>query len=1025
MSHRSAAWVGLLVWVALTARAAGGDDGGAFPEPPNSERAPSHALPALEAAAGFGVPAGFRVTVFASEPDVRNPIALAWDARGRLWVAENYTYAENPQKFDLGLRDRVLIFEDADGDGRFDRRTVFTDDVQRLTSVELGLGGVWLMCPPRLLFVPDRDANDVPDGPAEVILDGFTVPAENYHTLANGLKWGPDGWLYGRCGASSPGEIGPPGTPDALRVPVRGGLWRYHPGRARFEVVAHGTTNPWGHDWNALGEAFFINTVNGHLWHVLPGAHFARPHTIDPNPRAYIQIEQHADHLHFDTSKEFTYPAVPRGIDADLGGGHAHSGLMIYLADQWPASYRDKLVTLNFHGRRANVERLERARGGYVGRHEPDILQAADPWFRGIDLSYGPDGGVFILDWSDTGECHEHDGIHRGSGRIYKVTYGEAAPPKIGDVGRLDERALVALHGEPNAWFVRQARRVLTDRAAQGAALTEAKTALRGLYETSAKPEMKLRALWTLWVIGAADAGFLRAQLHHDQESVRAWAVRLLTDAMPIDSVYSRRIGPDVALPDDLEAELVRLAREGPSGLVRSVLASTLQRLPVSDRLPLARALTGREEDATDPNIPGLIWTALVPVAETAPEALAAAAADCRSPVVLRSITRRLGEEIETRPGPLNALLKIAERQPATFQSSVVAGLSEALTGWRKAARPAAWEAFAARAASLPDPILRDRLRDLNVVFGDGRALEEVRRLALDETADLDARKAALRALIENRPPDLRSICERLARVRFLNAVAVRGLALFDDPAIGRTLARNYRSFHPSERGAVLDTLVSRPAFARALLDQIAEGRVPRGDLDAFRARQIKGLGAPELARRLSEVWGEVGDAPSDLQAKIEALKQRLGPDVIASADGGRGRAVFNKSCASCHRLHGHGGTIGPDLTGGGRENLDYLLENLLAPSSTVSADFRMSVVAMKDGRVLNGLVRAPTERTLTLQTQTEALVLERAEIDEVRPSALSLMPDGLLDSLSATEVRDLIGYLMRRTQVPLPPQGP
>src|SRR5437763_791716 len=173
-----------------------------FPPPRNTEPSATGRLPAPAAVAGFRAPAGFRVTVFAAEPDVQNPIAMAWDRRGRLWVAENYTYAEQTQKFDLRLRDRVLILEDADGDGRFDRRTVFTDQVQRLASVELGFGGVWLLCPPRLLFLPDRDGDDIPDGPADVVLDGFSVPAENYHTFANGLRWGPDGWLYGRCGAS-------------------------------------------------------------------------------------------------------------------------------------------------------------------------------------------------------------------------------------------------------------------------------------------------------------------------------------------------------------------------------------------------------------------------------------------------------------------------------------------------------------------------------------------------------------------------------------------------------------------------------------------------------------------------------------------------------------------------------------------------------------------------------------------------------------------------------------------------------
>ena len=459
-------WWALLLAIAATwshvARA------GEIPDPPNTGTATTQPLPPAEAAAGFRVPEGFRVDVFAAEPDVRNPVAMAWDTRGRLWVAENYTYSDSTQKFDLRLRDRVLILEDADGDGRFDRRTVFTDDVQRLGSVEVGFGGAWLLCPPQLLFLPDRDGDDVPDGPAEVVLDGFTVAAENYHTFANGLRWGPDGWLYGRCGASSPGQVGVPGTPEADRIPIRGGLWRYHPRSKRFEVLCHGTTNPWGHDWDALGEAFFINTINGHLWHAIPGAHFARPHTIEPNPRVYALIDQHADHCHWDNSKAFKNFTAPGTEDDRRGGGHAHSGLMIYQADQWPEAYRGKLLTLNFHGRRVNVERLERAGGGFVGKHEPDILFAADPWFRGIDLGYGPDGSVFVLDWSDTGECHEHDGVHRTSGRIYRIAYGEPARVDVGDVSKLGERDLVALHRHANEWFVRQARRVLAERAARG-----------------------------------------------------------------------------------------------------------------------------------------------------------------------------------------------------------------------------------------------------------------------------------------------------------------------------------------------------------------------------------------------------------------------------------------------------------------------------------------------------------------------------------------------------------------------------
>ena len=404
------------------------------PRPTTPSRPPEQPLPADKAAAAFRVPPGFHVTVFAAEPDVRNPIAMAWDTRGRLWIAENYTYAERTKKFDLGLRDRVLIFEDRDGDGRFDRRTVFTDEPQRLTSVELGLGGVWLLCPPQLLFVPDRDGDDVPDGPAEVVLDGFTVPPENYHTFANGLRWGPDGWLYGRCGASS---LGPDRRPrharrrarPALRRPlavpprrqdVRGARPRHdQPLGPRLERPRRGVLHQHGQR-PPLACRRRARTSSG-------------GHTIDPNPRVYALIDQHADHWHWDNAKDWTDSRSASGEHDRRGGGHAHSGAMIYLGDQWPAAYRDKLFTLNLHGRRVNVERLERSGSGYVGRHEPDMLFAGDPWFRGIDLGYGPDGSVFVLDWSDTGECHESNGVHRTSGRIYKITYG--TPPQPAPAG--------------------------------------------------------------------------------------------------------------------------------------------------------------------------------------------------------------------------------------------------------------------------------------------------------------------------------------------------------------------------------------------------------------------------------------------------------------------------------------------------------------------------------------------------------------------------------------------------------------
>jgi len=315
-------------------------------------------------------------------------------------------------------------------------------------------------------------------------------------------------------------------------------------------------------------------------------------------------------------------------------------------------------------------------------------------------------------------------------------------------------------------------------------------------------------------------------------------------------------------------------------------------------------------------------------------------------------------------------------------------------------------------------------VRDMSVLFGDGRALDAVKRVVLDQATDLNARKVALQTLIDNRAPDLRPLCEQLLNEQFLNSVAARGLASFDDPAVGAKMVKAYRQFHPSERGQLLSALVSRAAFASALLDAVAEGKIPRADISPYHARQIRSLNDAALNKKLAEIWGELRDLSSDKQKLIAQWKAQLTPAALAKADKSQGRLVFNTACAACHTLYGEGGKVGPDLTGGGRDNLDYLLENMVDPSAVVTADFRMSIVDLKDGRVLNGLIASKTERTLTLKTMTETLTVDRGEIAGVRESALSLMPEGLLEALTAEQARDLIAYLMHKSQVPLAAAG-
>ncbi len=358
---------------------------------------------AAEAPGRMTVPEGFAVTLFAAEPDVVQPIAFTIDPKGRLWVIENYSYPiwlGGPRG-----KDRILILEDVDGDGRFDRRTVFFDHGTNFTGIELGFGGVWVCATPNLIFIPDQDADDRPDGPPSIVLDGWDTKAQ--HNMFNGLKWGPDGWLWGCNGIMSNSRVGKPGTADAQRVPINCGVWRYHPTRRVFEAVAHGTTNPWGLDFDDHGEAFITNCVIPHLFHVVPGAHFQRMNGQDFNPNLYGLIESCADHIHW-AGGQWTDSREGKGHEkhSAAGGGHAHVGAMIYLGDNWPDRYRQSLLTFNLHGHRANLDRLERNGSGYVARHEPDFLMANDTWFRGLELKYGPDGSVYFTDWSDRGECH-------------------------------------------------------------------------------------------------------------------------------------------------------------------------------------------------------------------------------------------------------------------------------------------------------------------------------------------------------------------------------------------------------------------------------------------------------------------------------------------------------------------------------------------------------------------------------------------------------------------------------------------
>ena len=542
--------------------------------------------------------------------------------------------------------------------------------------------------------------------------------------------------------------------------------------------------------------------------------------------------------------------------------------------------------------------------------------------------------------------------------------------------------------------------------------------AAREILVSQENTKLRLRALWSLHALGGADRGTLVFLLKDPDENLRVHAIRLLTDFWPIDTV----LGPSANLQPPHDAELLaifqKMAETDGSGLVRLALASTLQRMPLADRVPLATALAGREEDAEDHNLPCMVWYGISPLSETSAEALLQVAKATKWPNLIRYISRSLAEKIEKNPEPVAAIIEFAISQPS-LAGDVFDGFSDGFEGWRKAPAPRNWAA--AKVAFEKDGELVDQARELSVLFGDREAMESLKKIAFDDTAALADREAALRSLIDSQPEDLRAICEKLLGTRNLNRSAVRGLGIYDDPEIGLKLVKDYGLFSLNERPAVIEVLVSRPAWAGLLLDKISAGGIPKADLTPFHARQIYSFANESLTAQLTAVWGKVEKSDEAKELRVSELRGSLTGDVLAKADLSKGRALFASLCSGCHTMYESGGKLGPNLTGSGRADLGYLLENIIAPSAVVPNEYRMTIYTLADGRVVSGVAAAATERTITVRSIADETTIERSAIVNEVSFPNSIMPEGLIDSLAAEQTRDLIAYLMHPTQVPLP----
>ena len=956
-------------------------------------------LPPQQAAESMIVPEGFQVTLFAGEPDVKQPIGFCSDDRGRLWVAEAYNYPNHTTE----PGDRILIFEDTDFDGRFDKRTVFYDQLNYVTGIEVGFGGAWVMSPPYFYFIADKDGDDVPDGKPQVLLDGFGTHA-NAHNLANGFAWGPDGWLYGTHGRTNWSMIGKPGTPDEQRLRFDGGVYRYHPVRHEWESFADGTTNPWGIDWDDYGQAFICNCVNPHLFHAIQGAHFEPWRNRESSRFAYERIPTIADHLHFVGIGNIRDGIGSHEEDA-AGGGHAHCGTMVYLGDNWPERYRNTIFMNNIHGRRINNDLLKRFGSGYTASHGSDVMRSQDSWFMGVTLAYGFDGSVFVSDWSDTGECHSVRNTRRHTGRIYRISYGAPATQAV-DIAALSDDELIALHLHRNDRYVRHARRVLQERAARDLNTESVHSSLLRLFQSQSDITRKLRALWTLHAVGGLTDEFLTDLLDNENEHLRAWAVRLLCE--------------DNHPPEDAVRRFCQLARRGDSPLVRLHLASALQRLEAGQCWPLAEALATREEDADDQNLPLMLWYGVEPlIADDLPRYVDLAG-NAQIPLVRRHIARRITSSGHVDKG-MPLLVDQLARSSSDVQEDLLQGILVGLEGRRRYPITENWPKAYPVLSQSQSPAVRRLSQRLALIFDDQEAIASLKRQSADVSVAAEDRTSALNALVARKVAHLEPLLLSLVLDKVTQLSALRGLAEYDHPQTTDAILAAYDRLTDNAQQQAIQTLASRKNWALDLLQAVESGRIPRSDVSAFAARQLHSLGEPEITDRLKRVWGELRETDEARKQTIKRLKRRLTAEELAGADVSAGRALFRKQCANCHKFFGEGGSIGPDITGAQRTNIDYLLENLIDPNAAVSRDFQMEVVQTDSGRIITGLIAAETDNALTIQTVTERIVIPIGEIEDRATSRVSIMPEGLLKPLSQNDIRDLIGYLSSPQQVPLP----
>lgn len=959
-----------------------------------------------------------------SEPEITQPVFLTFDERHRMWVVE-YRQYPHPAGVNIVSRDsvwravydrvspppprhfrgadRITIHEDSDGDGTFERHKTFVDGLNIATSVAFGRGGVFVLNPPYLLYYPDRDRDDRPDGDPELLLSGFGL--EDTHSVANSLRWGPDGWLYGCQGSTVTANIlvhGSDGKPLDPKPHYSQGqnIWRYHPWKRRYEVFAEGGGNAFGLEFDVDGRAFSgHNGGNTRGFHYQQGAYLQKgfdKHGPLSNPHAFGYFPPMA---HPDVDR-FTHTFV------------------IYMGDGLPAPYLGRLVGVEPLQGRIVLSEIVPDGSTFRTRDLSHPVTSNDPWFRPVDIKLGPEGALYVADWYDRQVNHfrNHEGqMDASNGRIYRLraksngsnannarALTRGVPP---DLGKATAAELLGMLNEPNQSIRQLAHRLLADQgAAAGAKLRDT---LQSLLAKDPAPQAGRSVashewVWAAFVLGVFDDGFAATQLSHRDAQVRLWTIRLLGD--------DKKVSPGMAM------RLAQLAAAEPELEVRAQLACTAARLNSADALPILRSLVQHDGDAKDARQPLLLWWALEKMISQDRASILSWWQDrelWRAPLVRQHLIARMARRFAAAGTQADwaACARLFELSPERQTSErLMTGFEEAFSDRPLPVLPGELTTAMSRAGAT-SPWLAARA-------GDSAALATAMQVVADAKSPLGKRLQLIPVFAERRHeaalPVLLGVLHRDGAETARTAAAT-ALGAFDDARSAEGLVAQLIAGPRTLRPTVLAVLTSRSSFGEALLNAVDSGRLPKDLVPPDAQRRLQKLRSPAVKEALARHWpGRREPTPAQLETEVQRVLGLLG---ASTGDPYAGRKLFRDSCAGCHRLFNLGADLAPNLTPYPRHDLESMVLNIVHPNAEIREGYQGYIVETKDGRNLNGFLLEQDERRVVLRgLDGQSLPLVRAELESLEPMPGSLMPEGLLSGQGDQQIRDLFAYL-RSTQ--------